>query len=50
MFSAPLVLSTPGIVRPTHLLIARIAYDIVKKDNPVVLNKAEDFLQINNDN
>jgi hypothetical protein len=34
----------------THLLIARMAYDILKKDNPVVLNKAEDLLQIYSDN
>ena len=34
----------------THLLIARMAYDILKKDNPVVLNKAEDLLKIYSDN
>jgi hypothetical protein len=27
-----------------------MAYDILKKDNPVVLNKAEDLLQIYSDN
>jgi len=27
-----------------HLLIARMAYDILKKDNPIALNKAEQLL------
>ena len=27
-----------------HLLIAKMAYDILKKDNPIALNKAEALL------
>ena len=47
------VLSILGAVNAwnseTHLLIARMAYDILKKDNPTVLNKAEALLRVYSD-
>ena len=33
----------------THLLIARMAYDILKKESPTALNKAESLLRIYSD-
>jgi hypothetical protein len=33
----------------THLLIARMAYDILKKENPQALTKAETLLKVYSD-